>query len=259
MLPGSLKTYWIGWSLLVASLICWLAAAFYFEFTDHALIISTLLQAAGVLLALAVAYLFFEHHSQVRQKKIDATVNWTVDSLRTLARNAVITAAQQWKEHPYRHSEYGSEKGVPTYQEARGFVLGRSRLLTNYVGEIDSYGSLYWVFMRFEELASYCGQSFRTVGPALMEFGALMRAMVNLEAGVESEKRVWEEFQIRMNSPNSPLPQEASYNLLVVAELTIRLVDVFDSKDRIGNPEYEAARRFTPEVFKRSHQWGKWR
>ena len=258
-MQGALRTYWIGWSLLVASLICWSAAAIYFEYTNHAFIISTLLQAAGVLLALAVAYFFFEHRSQVRQEKIDATVNSTVDSLRILAKNAVITAVQQWKEHPYRHSEYGSDKSVTKYEEARRFVLERSRLLTNYEGEIDSYGSLHWVFMSFEELALYCGQSFRTVGPALMESGALIRAMVNLEAGVESEKRVWEEFRIRMNNPNAPLPQEASYNLLVVAELTIRLVDVFDSKDLNGDPEYEATRRFAPPVFRRSHQWGEWR
>ena len=258
-MPGALKTYWIGWSLLVASFICWSAAAITFECTNYDFIISTLLQVASVLLALAIAYFFFEHRSQVRQKKIDATVGSTVISIRSLAINAVIAAVQQWREHPYRHSEYGSEKSVTTYQEARKFVLERSHLLTSYENEIDSYGSLHWVFISFEELALYCGQSFRTVGPALMESGALIRAMVNLEAGVESEKRVWEEFRIRMNNPSAPLPQEASYNLLVVAELTIRLVDVFDSKDLNGDPEYEATRRFAPPVFRRSRQWGEWR
>ena len=237
-MPGVLRTYWIGWSLLVASLVSWSAAAVYFEYTNHAFIISALLQAAGVLLALALAYFIFEHRSQVRQKKIDLTVDWTVDRLRNLARGAVTTTVKQWQEHPHRHKDFGEHNIARTFEEARPFVLSRSRSINDYDSGIDSFDSLHWVFRNFEELTSYCAQSFRTIGPALMESEALIRAMVNLEGRVESEKRVWEEFRIRMN--DTPVPREASYNLLVIAELAIRLVDVLDSKNLSGDPEYEA-------------------
>ena len=72
------------------------------------------------------------------------------------------------------------------------------------------------------------------------EYGALIRAMVNVENYVDREKRVWEEFRIRTANPNAPLPAEASYNLLVIAEVVIRLVDVLDSGDMAGDSEYEA-------------------
>ena len=164
---------------------------------------------------------------------------------------------KQWQEHPHRHKDFGEHNIARTFEEARPFVLSRSRSINDYDSGIDSFDSLHWVFRNFEELTSYCAQSFRTIGPALMESGTLIRAMVNLEGRVESEKRVWEEFRIRMN--DTPLPREASYNLLVIAEVAIRLVDVLDSKNLSGDPEYEYARQFAPEVSWRSNEWGEWR
>ena len=184
---------------------------------------------------------------------------WSIDDLRSLSTNGVIVAVQQWREHPYRHNQFGTQRRPPTSEEARKFVLERSRSLDDYSGGIDSYGSLHWVFKRFEELASYCGQMFRTVGPSLIEYGALIRAMINVEDYVNREKRVWEEFRIRTANRNTPLPVEASYNLLVIAEVAIRLGDVLDSENLMGDSEYEARRRFAPEVLRRSNEWGEWR
>ena len=256
---GKSKTYLIGWCLLAACLACWTLAAVYFELTDHDFIISTLLQTAGVFLALAIAYFFFEHRSQVRQKKIDLTVDWTVDRLRNLAQRAVTTTVKQWQEHPYRHSEYGTHPKQLTYEEARKFVLERSLILEEYPCGIDSFGSLYYVFQRFEELAWYCAQTFRTVGSTFVEYGLLVRAMITLEDRVEAESRVWEEFRKRMESPNSPLSAEASYNLFVIAEVAVHLVDVLDSENFSGDPEYEARRKYVAEVIRRSNEWGEWR
>ena len=206
-----------------------------------------------------IAYFFFEHRSKVRQKKIDMTVNWSIDRLRSLAKAGVIDVVQQWMEHPARRNEYGSARNMLTYEEASRFVLDRPGFLTGYKNEINYFRTLNWVFVRFEELASSCNQSFRTIGPGLMEFGALIRAMSNLEHYVESEKRVWEEFRRRMSDLNSPLPDEANYNLLVIAELAVRLVDVIDSSDLIGDPEYEARRRYVAEARWYSDKWGDWR
>ena len=253
-----LKAYWIGWCLLATSLICWSMAAILFEFTNHEFIISSLLQASGVFLALAIAYFFFEHGSQVRQAKIDATMELTVDQLRKLAKRAVITVVQQWKEHPHRHNVYGTQYEAPTYDEAREFVLGRSRRLEEYPRDIDSFDSLYWVFAMFENLALYSSQSFRTVGPSLVEHSVLIREMRNLENFVEAEKQAWQGFVVRTGDANSPLPPEASYNLLAIAEAAVRLLDVLDSKDFGGDPEYEARRPFAQPVRRLSRQWGSW-
>ena len=184
---------------------------------------------------------------------------WSIDHLRILAGNAVMIAGQQWREHPYRHGEYGVHPKPLTYEEAREFVLERSRILEEYPCGIDSFGSLYYVFQRFEELARYCTQTFRTVGATFVEYGALIRAMTHLEDRVGAESRVWEEFRKRMESPNSPLPAEASYNLLVIAEVAVRLVDVLDSENFSGEPEYEARRKYVAEVIRRSPQWRDWR
>ena len=222
----------------MTSLIYWSAAAVLFEYTNHTFLSSSLLQAAGVFLALAIAYFFFEHRSQARQKKIDVTVHWSIDRLRSLAKAGIIEVVQQWVQHPSRRNLYGSSNNRPTYEQARTFVLERPGFLTGYKNETNYFRTLNWVFKRFDELGSACDQSFRTIGPGLMEYGALIRAMSNLEHYVETEKRVWEEFRIRMSDRYSPLPGEANYNLLAIAELAIRLVDVIDSKDLKGDPEY---------------------
>ena len=87
---------------------------------------------------------------------------WSIDRLMSLAKNAVIDTVQQWREHPYRYSEYGEQHKPPTYEEAREGVRALSELnsegcgvalLEEYPCGIDSYGSLYYVFQRFEELA----------------------------------------------------------------------------------------------------------
>ena len=184
---------------------------------------------------------------------------WAIDTLRSLSCNAVITTTRQWREHPHRFREFGPQRRAPSYEESRAFALGRSHLPEDYVDGIDSYGSLRWVFEGFEKLASDCAQMFRTVGSGLAEHGSLIRAMTRLERVVESEKIVWDEFRKRTGHPNSPLPLEAGYNLLAIAELTVRLVDVIDSDNLDGDPEYEAHRRFAPEVIRRSDQWGEWR
>ena len=184
---------------------------------------------------------------------------WAIDTLRSLSCNAVITTTRQWREHPHRFREFGPQRSAPSYEESRAFALGRSHLPEDYVDGIDSYGSLHWVFEGFEKLASDCVQMFRTVGSGLAEHGSLIRAMTRLERVVESEKIVWDEFRKRTGHPNSPLPLEAGYNLLVIAELTVRLVDVIDSDNLDGDTEYEAHRRFAPEVIRRSDQWGEWR
>ena len=254
-----LETYCIGWLLVLICIACGATAAVVFEYSNHAFVYAALLQAAGVFLALAIAYLFFEHRTQVRQKKIETTVNWSIDRLGSLTKRAAIETVQQWMDHPARRSEYRTVRNALTYEKARRFILHRPGFLTGYRSETNYFRTLNWVLRSFEEVASFCEQTNRTIGPGLMEYGALIRAMGNLEYYVETERRVWDGFSRRISDPNCPLPDEANYNLLVLAELAVRLADVIDSKGFIGDPEYEARRRYTAEARWYSGNWGDWR
>ena len=108
-------------------------------------------------------------------------------------------------------------------------------------------------------MSMQCGQTVRFLGSGLIEYHALLETMNNVETRVESEKRVWDEFRLRTEGPNSQLPSEASYNLLVLSELVIRLVDVLDSESLEGDVEYESNGQLAPEILRRSHDWGEWR
>ncbi len=175
-----------------------------------------------------------------------------INGLRGLARNSIISVVEQWRRHPYRHSEYGPQYLRPTYEESREFILGRSRL--DYESGIDSYGSLYHIFRNFENLAARCGQMFRRFGPILVDYEALTQAMVDIEDCVKFEQSVWREFLNRTNDPRSPLPTEATYNLLAIASVAVHLLDILDS----GSLREDLASERAAPVFRRSKEWGEW-
>ena len=187
-------------------------------------------------------------------------VEWSINRLENVAKDAVLTATQQWWEHPFRADKYGPQEEVMSYEEACERLLDRPRLPTDYPKGIDSYESLHWVFRRFDDLASRCDETMRTVGPALIEeFGALIRAMETMKAIVTSEKQVWEEFRKRTDSTLSPLPAEAGYNLLVIAALTVRFVEVIYDKDLLSDPDHDSLSRYPLPIRWHSDQWGDWR
>ena len=179
---------------------------------------------------------------------------WAVDRLEALAKAAVLTAVQHWHENPSRRVNYDVtirddvRFNSLSYDQARVFVLGRSRSIRDYETGIDSYDSLHWVFERFEILESYCGQMFRTVGPSLVEYGALIRAMLNVEEYVAHEKKAWANYLDRTDDLGTAIPNYASFNLLVAAELSVRLVDVLHSESFEGDSDYEHRRQFAPEI-----------
>jgi len=252
-----LAAYWVEWLLFFVFLACGTTAALYFQFLPHEkFIIAALLQVAGVFLALTLAYFFFERKAQIRQRRINETIESSIASMKTLATSAVITVTGQWWDKPDGHDSYGPTNGPKVYSEARELVLYRSHQLGDYRSNVHSLGSLEWVFRQFEHVALDCRQMILTAQLGLIELRALRSAMLNLEERVASEKQLWEEFQISADSRRAPIPSEAVYNLFSIAELTVRVIDVLDSKDYSGNPEYEGRRRFAPETFYRSKDWG---
>ena len=202
--------------------------------------------------------------AEMGRANLPQLVEWSVDRLRKMAMGAIVTTAEQWHGHPRRHREYSSRPMRLNYGDAREWVLKtvaeRTLDLTkDYPTGMDSYESLHWVFRRFEELATYCTQTVRTIGPALIESGALMRAIVEMESSIHFEKRVWDEFRIRMDGPNAPLPSEANFNLLAVAAKVVRCIDVLEDEDHYGDPDHDALNPYRQPVFLRSDKWGEWR
>ncbi len=190
-------------------------------------------------------------------------VEWSIDRLRNMAKGAVKTTAEQWQGHPGRFHQYGSSPKHLSYPEARDGIL--QIVSKRHIDEaefptgMDSYGSLHWVFRSFEGLAEYCTQTIRTIGPALIESGALMRAIVEIESSIIYEKGVWDEFRLRADNPLTPLPGQANYNLLSLAIKAVRFVDVLEDEDHYGDPDYDSWNRFPQITFWRSPEWGRWR
>ena len=190
-------------------------------------------------------------------------VEWSIDRLRNMARGAVETTAEQWLGHPGRKHEYDLIPDHLGYTEARACILlivGKRHLdEAEFPTGIDSYGSLHWVFRSFERLSEYCTQTIRTIGPSLIESGALMRAIVEIESSINFEKRVWDEFWLRKGDELTPLPGQANYNLLSLAVKAVRFVDVLEDEDHYGDPDYDSWNRFPQITFWRSPEWGEWR
>ena len=190
-------------------------------------------------------------------------VEWSIDRLRNIARNAIVNTVEQWQRHPRRSSEYGPHPKNLKYDEARDWVLRMVReryaTLDGYPDGMDSYGSLYWIFKNFEELATYCTQTIRTIGSALIESGALLRAIAEMEECINFETNVWDEFRIRTGDPRTPLPGEAHYNLLSVAARTVRFIEVLDDEEHYWDPDHVALSPYNRPLFQRSEKWGDWR
>ena len=146
------------------------------------------------------------------------------------------------------------------YQQARQLVLNRSHQLSDFPNNVHHRGTLYWVLRRFEDLAFECSQMIRSLSPAIIEYGVLRRAILDFEGLVNTEARVWDElYKMPQDRNDKSLPAEAEYNLMVLAEVTVRLVDVFDSENYGGDPEYEEVKKYAPPTFYRSSNWGSWR
>jgi hypothetical protein len=280
-----LADYCTGIIFLVGGITCGFVAAMYFEYSNHEFIIASFLQGAGVLLALGLAFIFFEQRTHKRRNKIDAAVRRSTNDLRTTSEAAVIYATGTIHNEPSSYLSYGPTNREQTYQAARQITLERSSKQHDLFDEFPDnrhFGEFRSVLLRFQELTVRCEQLVRLFGPGLTEYDALLRCMNDLEIYMKKEESVWKEFlalksvrdrkyaswektqkEFPGRFPRPPmadaLPSEAVSNLLGIAELAVRLVDVLESDNFEGDSDYEAKKRFAPVVMLRSDRWGSWR
>ena len=188
-------------------------------------------------------------------------LEWFIRRLRNAAIHAVTVTAQQWFDHPRRQHSHELPRRPQDYTKARDLIL---KLIESTPIEpatfsegIDSYRSLRWVLKTFEELADQCTQAIRTTGPSFMEFGALARAILQMEERINFEKRVWDEFRIRLKDENDVLPNPANHNILILARQAVRFVEILEDEEYYRDPDI--LDRFTPGTFLQSPEWGDWR
>ena len=121
---------------------------------------------------------------------------------------------------------------------------------------MESFNTLNWVFRSFEDLALECTRTIRLVGHALIDSGALVRALVHVEESVASEKQVWDSFQSRMKYSTDMLPGMANFNIVTLAMIAARFIDVLDDEEHYSDPEFDYANRYGGVVFWRGYAWG---
>ncbi len=190
-------------------------------------------------------------------------LEWFIRRLRNTAMHAVTVTAQQWFDHPGRQGSHDSRDRPRDYRESRDLImrLTKHRPLEReaFLKGIDSYDSLRWVFNKFEELADQCTQAIRITGPSLMELGGLTRAIWEMEGHINSERKTWDEYRIRMKDGGDALPNPANYNLLSLARDAVRFVKVLEDEEHYRDPDYDSWNRF-PQMFPlHSSEWGDWR
>ena len=246
-----LSDYWIAWLLLVVSYGCGVTSAIYFEKSDHKFIIAAFLQASAVFLALAVAYFIFESRSHQRQKRIDDGVGQSLKALGERAASAVITATGVVWSEPPGHGSRELEDRPKLYKEARELVLNRSRQISDYGYDGLHFFARHLVLQYFEDIAWNCDRVISLLGHELTEYPALIRSIVDFQDMVTDERKIWQIFR----TSDKDLPPEAEYNLMVLAELTIRLIDVLNSENYAGDPNDEGEEGFVSDLFYRTINW----
>lgn len=251
--------YWFGFTLLSLSLLTFVLAgtgAYLLNRSDFWG--SLFLQVGGVLLALALAYFFFEHHSYDRQRRVRDTIHLFTGHLRLMAVDAAVRSAEQILMDSDELVTIDRSKGNNRYERARELIMGQQWRIQHFSALSHSYDSLEWVMQRFSNMATFCGQTFRIIGPGIIEYGALIRALVNIEASTKSEQLAWEEFAKRKGAGTILLPAEAIYNLVALAKVAIQLVEIIDSRNYAG-PSGNGTNRANSIVARAvNSNWGDW-
>ncbi|MCH8987763.1 MAG: hypothetical protein IIA92_03050 [Chloroflexi bacterium] len=257
-----IKRFWIyriGWLLLTAALCCLGASAYYFEETDHEFIIAAFLQGAAVFLALSLAYFFFESRTHQRQRRLDEVVKRAIGDLRAQAEAAVIVATGVVWDQPSGHDNFGPNSKPGVFAESRKLIVERSHQIRDYETNILDRGGLFMASRRFEDLAFECEKLLRIHGSEISQHGILVRSLLTLEENVATEQLVWDAYPESSKGTSIGLPSDAAFNIVTLAAVALRLIDVIESENYIGDPEYESIRHFRPETFHRSRDWGLWR
>ena len=186
-------------------------------------------------------------------------VELQIARLRNWAQRAIVNAAQQWSERPGRPGPVVSPTSSRDYTKARKWVSDMESYhkidKEFYSNRMDSFGTLNWVFRSFQDLALECTRTIRLVGHALVDSGAVVRALVHVEETVASEKNVWDAFESRMEYSTDLLPGMANFNIVTLAMIAARFIDVLDDEEHYSDPDFDYARRFGGVAFWRGYTW----
>ena len=192
----------LAWFLLGAGAVfyvSWWVIAGWGEWKPN--LASLLIQGAGVCVALALAWAFFEKRSQDQESRIREGVNQRIEVLRNFATWPIMNLSTRlYGKPPYQHSQGGPSYIRDHYGEVRrtlGIEDSEHFRGTTYISEdhprhIDDFR---WIFRQFVSLSRRCEQTLRLFGPALIQYPKLLAAIERVQAGVEGERESWTQFQ----------------------------------------------------------------
>lgn len=251
-----LPYYWFGILLSIATgclfgltfvANCWLG------WND--LLVSAVLQVAGVFLALTLAYFFFELRSHQREERVKKTIHLFTDRLQLIATEAVVSCAEQFLMEPGDLTQVDRSKGNKRYENARELTITQRLERRAYENKPMTYESLRNTIEKFQVLAGNCRFCLDKIGPSLNEFGFLMRAMITLERYIEQEIKLWKDFAEK-NEGTTLVPGLAKGNLVALSQLAIELVDILERADFRDSPRRLNGRRYPPAGVGYAGNWG---
>lgn len=213
--------------------------------------VAALLQGAGVFLAIGLAWLFFERHSEHEREREFVGIRVRIVIMRNWACSSITNLTAYLFDVPPRMGQerYGPNYLQQNYQEIRttlGVGTGGSvsKLPTDFSRDIANFE---WIFRNFINLARRCEQAIRLLHPAMAPYPELLVAMDRVQSHVEAERRSWREFidnrdgrqkeldrwrrgddnyRETVTEPPFPdeLPMDAIANLLAIATAALSLI-----------------------------------
>lgn len=228
---------------------------------------NVLVQGAGVFVALGLAWLFFERHSQYEAAREFVGARIRIIIIRNWACTAITDLTSELFDEPPRLKDNpGPEYLGEHYEEIRQILgVGQGGSFSRLSKDINRTRRRFeWLFVHFIHVGKLCEDVMRLFGPALTRYPELLAAMDRFQNGVNGERESWrgfidtederekehstwrrgtEGYRDHYAEPPAPddLPPDAINNLLTLATATISVVaaitHVLQDWDQVPNSD----------------------
>lgn len=252
--------WWILWASLVLAAALYLLGRHLAALTGEEFHLNLIVEGIGLFVALAIAWLLIERHSQGQARRTRIGVHKRIRILRNYASLPIIDLTTSLFDIP-RLGSHDADKG-PLY------LRDNYRCVRRILGVPDSGHSLpvqalnnpklanegirrrnsrEWIFNSFVRLSKMCDETVRLFGPGLVEYPELLASLERVQSGVQYEQQCWARFR----EDEDLLPPEALSNLMTLAVNALGLVATItrilkDWKDMPAEEDMELRGAFMP-------------
>lgn len=217
--------------------------------------INVLVEIIGLFMALGIAWLLIERHSQRQSQRIREGVKARISDLRNHVTWPITsTTTAIYEVPPFQESAraYGFAYLKENYQDLRNALDEQipDRFFKRQGGRINGW---FWIMEQYEQVASMCHETIRLYGPGLVEYPELLSELETVERRVAQEKVQWDKFnssiddrrrrdredkmlEMQLGHPLEPpsldhdiLPKEAIANFRMLARRNLSLIIVISA------------------------------